>query len=137
MPATGGKKRQHRAEHAKAQEQQRRAQEGTKRRAEHAKAQEQQRRAQEETRRRAEEQKARERQQRKQGATSKEQEYGEILGLKGKVTKADVKKRYRELSRQYHPDKAQQLGPKIRALAEEEMKKLNEAYEYFQKKYDM
>lgn len=61
--------------------------------------------------------------------------YGKVLGLKGKLSLADVRKNYIYLVSQYHPDKASHLGPKLREAAEIEMKEINEAFEYFKKKY--
>ncbi len=66
-----------------------------------------------------------------------ERRYADILGLKGQLTKADVKRIYRQLAAQYHPDKVNHLGPKLRDLAHEEFKKINEAYGYFRDKYGM
>ena len=63
--------------------------------------------------------------------------YGKVLGLVGKVTMADVRKKYRELAAQYHPDKVNHLGEKLRKVAEQEMKEINEANEFFKKKYDL
>ena len=68
---------------------------------------------------------------------SEEVRFGRILGLRGKVTKDDVKKRWRELCTQYHPDKVAHLGPKLRVVAEEEMKAINEAFDYFRDKYQI
>ena len=39
-----------------------------------------------------------------------------------------MRRRYYELASQYHPDKVHLLGPKLRELAEIEMKTINEAY---------
>ena len=64
-----------------------------------------------------------------------EQYYASILSLTGKVTLQDIHKRYTELSLQYHPDRVNQLGKKIRDVAEKEMKELNEAFDYFQRQY--
>jgi len=61
--------------------------------------------------------------------------FGRVLGLNGRVTKDDVKCRWRELTVQYHPDKVAHLGPKLREVAEREMKIINEAYDYFRQKY--
>lgn len=61
--------------------------------------------------------------------------FAKILGLNGRVTRDDVKRRWKELTVQYHPDKVAHLGPKLRDLAEQEMKAINEAYEYFRNKY--
>ena len=68
-------------------------------------------------------------------AASLEERYKKILGLSGPITPADIKRRWRELSRQYHPDQVQHLGPKLRAVAEKEMKDINGAYQYLRKKY--
>jgi len=46
-----------------------------------------------------------------------------------------IKSAYRKLIFQYHPDKVSHLGPAIRKVAEEEMRKINKAYSYFQKKF--
>jgi DnaJ-domain-containing protein 1 len=111
-------------------------------------------RSEEARRRRAEEQRTEEKagrrraeeQQKEKGAdkeqstdSSKDSELvkcGKILGLAGKMTPRDINKKYRELMTQYHPDKVSKLGPKLREVAEAESKKINEAYDYFRKKYD-
>ncbi len=64
-----------------------------------------------------------------------EQHYARVLGLHGPTTPDDIKKKYRELVAQYHPDKVSHLGEKLQTVAEEEMKNLNEAYGFFKKKY--
>ena len=64
-----------------------------------------------------------------------EAKYKKVLGLTGKITAEDIKCRWRELSRQYHPDYVQHLGPKLRAVAEQEMKSINEAHQYLCKRY--
>ena len=66
-----------------------------------------------------------------------EQHYAHILGLHGPTTPDDIRKKYRELVAQYHPDKVRHLGEKLQTVAEEEMKKINEAYGYFKKQYDI
>lgn len=66
-----------------------------------------------------------------------EMRFARALGLSGQVTRDEVKRRWRELSAQYHPDKVQHLGPKLRDLAESEMKAINEAYDYFKGKYQL
>jgi len=63
--------------------------------------------------------------------------YGRILGLSGKITREDIKKYYRRKVGEYHPDKVASLGKKLREVAEEEMKQINEAYDYFREKYDL
>jgi len=57
--------------------------------------------------------------------------YGEVLGLENNITPEGVKAAFRELVKQYHPDKVAHLGPKLTEAADEEMRKINEAYEYF------
>jgi DnaJ-class molecular chaperone len=53
----------------------------------------------------------------------KYQDYYQILGVPRDAAKADIKKAYRKLARQYHPDVNQD------ASAEEKFKEVNEAYE--------
>lgn len=62
--------------------------------------------------------------------------YGKILDLKGKVTIKDIKKNYRELSKKYHPDRVSNLGIEFSEIADKKMKEINEAYDWFKKKYD-
>lgn len=69
------------------------------------------------------------------GRIKDEMYYGRILGLRGRVTAVDVRIRYRELAAQYHPDKVNHLGPKLKEVAEREMLEINEAFAYFKKKY--
>ena len=66
-----------------------------------------------------------------------ELDYARTLGLRGRVTKEDVKKRWRELTAQYHPDKVAHLGPKLREVAEKEMKEINQAYDCLRAKYGL
>jgi len=66
---------------------------------------------------------------------SEEAVHGHVLGLTGKVTFADIRREYRQRMLEYHPDKVAALGPKLRALAEEETKKINAAYAFFANKY--
>ena len=48
-----------------------------------------------------------------------------ILGVKPGANKDEIKKRFRQLSHLYHPDK---VAPEHRSTAEEEFRKLHEAY---------
>lgn len=66
-----------------------------------------------------------------------EYQHAQVLGLKGSVSKSELQRLYRLLARQYHPDKVAHLGPKLREVAEEEFKRINEAYSYFCKKYNL
>ena len=63
--------------------------------------------------------------------------YGNVLELRGKITKADIKKQYYKIIAQYHPDKVSKMGKKIQKLAESESKIINEAYAYFKNIYNI
>ncbi len=52
------------------------------------------------------------------------------LGLSDECSQREIKAAFRSLVTQYHPDKVQHLGPKLREVAEQEMKRINEAYSY-------
>ncbi|MFC1510059.1 TerB family tellurite resistance protein [Candidatus Omnitrophota bacterium] len=52
-----------------------------------------------------------------------------ILGLEPGVTIITVKKAYRKLALQYHPDRVAHLGQEYADVAEEKFKLINEAYE--------
>src|SRR5213596_4382728 len=63
-------------------------------------------------------------------------DYYEVLGVPRTATGADIKKAFRKLAREYHPDVA-----KNKKQAEEKFKEINEAYEVLgdppkRKKYD-
>jgi len=61
--------------------------------------------------------------------------YGELLGLKGRITKAEIREKYLDLISKYHPDKIFGLGDELMVLAEKKTKQLNLAYEWMKKKY--
>jgi hypothetical protein len=61
--------------------------------------------------------------------------HARVLGLRGRVTLADIKRHYRERMMEYHPDKVASLGHKLREVAEDETKRINAAYEFFRAKY--
>lgn len=61
--------------------------------------------------------------------------YGKVLELEGRVSAKDIKAQYRRLAAKYHPDKVGHLGEKLRKLAEEETKELNEAYRFFRERF--
>lgn len=63
--------------------------------------------------------------------------YARVLDIKGRVTKDEVRAQYKRLAAQYHPDKVAHLGDRLRAVADEEMKNINEAYDFFRKTYDL
>ena len=49
----------------------------------------------------------------------------ELLGIPADAPSSKIKKAYKKLALMYHPDKVQNLGPKLKEVANEEMKKLN------------
>jgi DnaJ like chaperone protein len=55
------------------------------------------------------------------------------LGLSKGASAEEVKKAYRKLSMQYHPDKVAHLGDEFRAIAENKMKEINAAYDFFKR----
>ena len=61
--------------------------------------------------------------------------YARVLELNGHVSPVTVKQRYRDLVAQYHPDKVQHLGVDLQRTAERKTKEINEAYEYFSRKF--
>jgi DnaJ like chaperone protein len=68
------------------------------------------------------------------GSTQKTaDQYYAILGLEPGADQDAIKKAYRKLSMRYHPDKVRHLGEEFRAVAEEKMKEINGAYDYFKK----
>lgn len=91
--------------------------------------------AADEERTRHQEESERNREQPYQGSDRNEKDYAHKLGLKGRISIDDIKGRYRELVAQYHPDKVEHLGPKLKEVAEREIKEINAAYEYFRRKY--
>ncbi len=76
---------------------------------------------------------------RQQGAASTaryEEKYYAVLGLEQGAGFEAIKKAYRKLSMQYHPDKVAHLGDEFKRVAEEKMKEINAAYDYFKKKFN-
>ena len=68
-------------------------------------------------------------------ASQLEEQYYAVLGLEKGADFAEIKKAYRKLSMQYHPDKVGHLGEEFKKIAEEKMKEINVAYGYFDKKF--
>jgi len=54
-------------------------------------------------------------------------DYYAVLGVAPDAETGDIKKAYRQMAEAYHPDRVSTLGPKLQELANEEMKKINEA----------
>jgi DnaJ like chaperone protein len=76
------------------------------------------------------------RQQQRPGASPGDStaQYYAVLGLEPGASMEAIKKAYRALSMKYHPDKVVHLGEEFRRVAEEKMKEINVAYEYFKKR---
>ena len=75
-------------------------------------------------------------QQRAGTAVESEELYYAELGLEEGADFAAIKAAYRKLSMQYHPDKVAHLGEEFKKVAEEKMKGINAAYDYFKKKFN-
>lgn len=73
---------------------------------------------------------------RQRKSINREEEYYEVLGLEPGASFEEIKKAYRELSQKYHPDKVSNLGEEFKKVAEEKMKEINGAYQYFKEKYN-
>lgn len=58
------------------------------------------------------------------------------LGLgNAPLTPEAVRKAYVQRIQEYHPDRVATLGEKLRRLAEDETKRINEAYRFFRRRY--
>jgi len=53
----------------------------------------------------------------------------EVLGLSEEASHEEIKAAYKQLVKQYHPDRLVSLGEEFRAMAERKMKLINAAYE--------
>jgi len=63
------------------------------------------------------------------GAVADESQALQVLGLPNGASKEDIKKRHRELVREFHPDRHQHLGEVAAKEAEERFRKVQAAYE--------
>ena len=70
------------------------------------------------------------------GVAVSEEQYYAVLGVEKNADLTVIKKAYRKLSMQYHPDKVAHLGDEFKGVAEEKMKEINAAYDYFKKKFN-
>lgn len=52
----------------------------------------------------------------------------EVLGVSPDASKSEILSAYRKMSRMYHPDRVEGLGPEFKELAERRMKEINAAY---------
>lgn len=61
--------------------------------------------------------------------------YSEVLGVSEDANLAEIKKAYRKLAKEYHPDKlaADSVPPEYIEFANQKMIEINEAYEYLEK----
>lgn len=62
--------------------------------------------------------------------------YAELLGVRPDADFATIKKAYRQRVMEYHPDRVSGLGEDLQKLAERKMKELNEAFSYFERKFN-
>ena len=65
---------------------------------------------------------------------SSEQEACSILGITATANIDEIKAAYKNLIKQYHPDKVADLGDEIKKVAEKKSMEINKAYEYLKKK---
>jgi DnaJ like chaperone protein len=52
-----------------------------------------------------------------------------VLGIRRSASQEEIKKAYRKLVLQYHPDKVAHLGDEFKALAEERFNQIQQAYQ--------
>ena len=69
------------------------------------------------------------------GPVNLERLHRETLGLEGEATPEAIRAAFKARIREYHPDRVARLGVKLVVLAEEETKRINEAYRYFRERY--
>lgn len=63
--------------------------------------------------------------------------YGKILRLSGQVTKDYIKSQYRKLALTFHPDKNTQLDEVMQETARVMFVRVQQAYEYFKREYNL
>lgn len=66
--------------------------------------------------------------------TKSESYYYNVLSLKPQATVDEIKKAYKILMNQYHPDKVATLGIELQNLAKKKTQEINEAYAFIKKK---
>ncbi len=59
--------------------------------------------------------------------------YYNVLGLNESVSKEEIRKRYKELVKKYHPDRLRNMPESFQKDAEEKLKRINEAYDIIMK----
>jgi hypothetical protein len=83
---------------------------------------------------RKEEKRTNENKQSSPGDAKSEVFYYNVLGVKPESSIEEVKKSYKILMSQYHPDKVATLGIELQNLAKKKSQEINEAYTYIKKK---
>lgn len=68
-------------------------------------------------------------------ALSEEQKCAQILGVSRPVVASEVKAAYHDLLVKYDPGQAGHRGEEFRQLAEKKTQEIEQAYQYFQRKY--
>jgi len=63
--------------------------------------------------------------------------YFNVLGLTTSATEAEIRKAYRRLMSQYHPDRVATLGADLQKAAAEKAKSINEAYMIIERRRGM
>lgn len=69
------------------------------------------------------------------GYTEDKSKYYKILGVNSGATKEEIKKAYRELVKQHHPDKFTNASESEKAYHESRIKEINEAYDKLSKDF--
>ena len=62
-------------------------------------------------------------------ATTGQKDPYNVLNVTKNASQEEIKKAYRKLANQYHPDKVAHLGKEFQDLAEERFKEIQEAYQ--------
>ena len=62
-------------------------------------------------------------------------DYYDVLGLSKSSSSSEIKKAYRKLAKEYHPDKLSGMSEGIINLAKEKFQLIQESYEYLTKNY--
>jgi hypothetical protein len=62
-----------------------------------------------------------------------DQHYYNVLGIKPNATPEEIKRAYKLMMTQYHPDKVANLGIELQDLAKKKTQEINEAYNYLKK----
>ena len=80
-------------------------------------------------------QRQQQRHQKRRALTPEDEAALDMLGLEHHADFAAIKKRYRRMVMQYHPDRVSHLGEEFKKVAEEKMKAINAAYSHLEKRF--